>query len=227
MSCSRARVADGRLLALAVAARAELRDVARERRRGRVLLALDAVRAVALAARRGVRVALGVQLAVDALAVLLHRLGVARGAVHLLGDRGARALERGPHLGVALAARRVLAWRDCASSAASTYSERPSAAGLDLRPARGRRGSPGPPSLARRRPCGPCAAGGSRGTPAGRWAAFSQSSPLDDLAVDLLDRAVALRAGRGDVLARDRGARVGVRQHEVRGVAGDARRRSP
>ena len=47
--------------------------------------------------------------------------------------------------------------------------------------------------------------------------------PLDDLPVHLLDAGVAaLRAGAGDVGPRDGGARVGVREDVVRGVAGGA-----
>ena len=47
----------------------------------------------------------------------------------------------------------------------------------------------------------------------------------DHLAVHVLDPRVALRAGLGDVVLGDGGARVGVRQHEVRGVAARADRR--
>ncbi len=100
-----ALVAHGGLLALAVAAGAELGDVVGEGGRAGVDLAQDLVGAVALLAGGGVQVAVGHELAVPARRVLLGHLGVAGGAVDLLGDGLAGPLVGGHiHLRVALRA---------------------------------------------------------------------------------------------------------------------------
>ena len=93
-----------RLLALAVAARAQPGDVGGEGRRRALEPPQSPVRPVALRARWGVRVAVEEQLAVLAAGVLLGDLRVAGAAIHLRGDRLAGPPVRDVHPRVALRA---------------------------------------------------------------------------------------------------------------------------
>ena len=159
-------VAHRGLLALPVAPGAQQRDVGRKRGRGGREAAGDAVGPVALLARGGVRVAVEEQLAVAAARELLRELGVARAAVHLLRDRLAGPRARGVDPRVALRARHLRvarALRPRRRSRRRTGRRPPSHPS-----ARGTSGSRRRPCPACRRPCAPCAAGGSRRTRAAR-----------------------------------------------------------
>src|ERR1019366_1740661 len=97
-------VAHGSLLALAVTPRAKQGNIHRKSHRLRVLFAKDSMRAMAFLAGRGVRIILGIQLAMNAGSVLLANFIVARGTVHSADDRLARPHPGSVYLRVALAA---------------------------------------------------------------------------------------------------------------------------
>ena len=100
----RAVNADCRLRPDAMAASAERRHVARERRRERLVLRLGGVRRVAVEADRSVWILLRRQRSVNAGVVLLDLLRVTDTAIDLLGDRLARPVMRRRNLVVALRA---------------------------------------------------------------------------------------------------------------------------
>ena len=212
-------------LALAMAPGAQLGHVAREGGRRGIRPAERGVVIVAVEAHRSIGVPFGCQLPVYASVVLLRLIGMADAAVHRRLDRGARSMQRGAHLGVALRASRAgvprgvvgllvheqgyrVALRDAHQTlvAVTTHAVGVSRTRLVEHPAYPVR----------------------RVTVhAGRDSVrlLLPQPALDHLAVHLLDLAVALCAGRGDVVDVDRGARVGVGQDLVRGVAGRAHRR--
>ncbi len=196
-------VAHRRLLALAVAARAQPGHVRGEGRRGGLQPAEDAVGAVALLAGRGVLVPGEQQLAVLARRVLLGHLGVAGAAVHLLRDRLAGPSQRDVDARVALRAgdpgvTRALVLR-------LVHEQRPAVlrheALLLVAPqavrVRHALAVEDLPHLVR------LVAVDARGQHVRLL--LPQLAP-DDLAVHRLDLGVALRAGARDVAARDRGA---------------------
>ena len=213
------------LLPVAVAAPAELGHVAREGGRARVVAAQDMMGIVAVGAGRGVAIAHGGSASVDPLAVALHLVGVADGAVHLLRDRGAGPELRRRGSGVALraghaAVHRILEplpvdeERDFAPLARHGQVPVPMAGEAVLvghalvvedlaRLVRGVAVDADRDLVRLRLP----------------------ERALDHLAVHLLDQHVALRASGGDVVPVDRGARILRGQHEVRRVAARADRR--
>src|ERR1039457_1555211 len=97
-------IEQGSLLAFAMAFGTKIGHVGREGERFRIVLAQNAVRAVAVLAGRSVGVALGMHLAVRAELVLLSDLGVAGSAINRVGDGFAGTYPRGVHLRVTLAA---------------------------------------------------------------------------------------------------------------------------
>ena len=98
-------VAHSSLLTFAMAARAELRNIDRERRGFRVLPAEHPVRAVTFLARRSIGVVSALNLSVRATQIHPADFVVALGAVHELRYCFARSQLRNIHLGMTLAAR--------------------------------------------------------------------------------------------------------------------------
>ena len=204
-----------------MAPRAEVGDVRRERARRRVRFPLHAVPAVAFLAVRAVRVVVRDERAVQAAVELLAHLGVARRAVDFPRDGLAGPHLRGVHLRVALAARYFRVPRVREISEAFTAANEPSledfssgfswqlqtvAVGHALR-------VEDLPDLVR------LVAVHARRQDV---ALLLPELALDHLAVHRLDLGVAFRAGRGDVLPRDRRRGIRVREDRVPGVAGGA-----
>ena len=223
------RIAQRRFMSFAVATTAEFRNIGWEGTRLRIMLAQNPVRAMALLATWSIGVLLTLQLPVRAGRIYLSDFVMTGSAIHRFGDGLARPYVGSVDLRMALAARDfgvpVINGVDGMPNLIDIHKKRLSVAGaLDLRVRVAMHairvghafGVEDVAKLVR------LVAVHARGQNVGFL--FLKRS-IDDLPVHAFNLGVAFGAGRSNILPVNRGRRVGMRQDQVRRVAGGAVRR--
>ena len=218
----RAGVAGSGLLPLAMTPRAQHRNIGRKCRRGRLGLALHPVRAVTLDARGRIEIFFREQLSMRAFLVLLHKFGVAGGAIDFLSDRFTRTQPRRAYSRVALTARLLYVPRTAQFRPIDKKGP-PVFRGLDvLALVTAQAVLIGHSLVVKNLPD----LMGLMAVHTGRknMRLLLPQLALDDLPVHRFDLGMALSAGARDVFPRNRGVGIRVRQNPVRRVAGHASR---